>query len=205
DNSNNSSNITSPAFSTTSKNTLLLAFVSTGANSAGISVTGVNGAGLPWSLVKRTNVQMGTAEIWRAFSANPLTNISVKANLSQKVPASITVVAFTGVDISGSGGSGAIGATGSGNANPGAPTASLVSTRNNSWVFGVGTDWSMATLRTLGSNQTMVHQYLASSDTYWVQSMTSSTPSSGTVVVVNDTAPSTDRYNLSICEVLPAH
>ncbi len=36
---------------------------------------------------------------------------------------------------------GLIGATGSGNAGSGAPTASLVTTRNNSWIFGVGNDW----------------------------------------------------------------
>jgi hypothetical protein len=121
------------------------------------------------------------------------------------VGASITVVTFTGVDQSGSGGSGAIGATGTGNANPGAPTASLTTTRNNSWVFGVGNDWDAATARTIGSGQSMVHQYLSSTgDTYWVQRQSATTPISGTLVTVNDTAPTADRYNLSICEVLPA-
>ncbi|MGJ0483523.1 MAG: Ig-like domain-containing protein [Methylomicrobium sp.] len=50
----------------------------------------------------------------------------------------------------------------------------------------------------------MVHQYLATiGDTYWVQSQVSPTPTSGTVVTINDTAPAGDRYNLSIVEVLP--
>jgi len=37
-----------------------------------------------------------------------------------------------------------------------------------------------------------------------VQRQTSTTPASGTVVTINDTAPTTDRYNLAIVEVLPA-
>jgi len=155
--------------------------------------------------VKRTNTQLGTAEIWRAFSPTTLSGASVRATLSQSVGASITVVTFSGVDTSGTGGSGAIGATGGGTAASGAPTASLTTTRDNSWVIGVGSDWDNATARTVGANQTMVHQYLATiGDTYWVQRQTSTTPASGTVVTINDTAPTGDRYNLSICEVLPA-
>jgi hypothetical protein len=51
----------------------------------------------------------------------------------------------------------------------------------------------------------MVHQYLATvGDTYWVQRQNSTTPVAGTVVIINDTAPTGDRYNLSICEILPA-
>jgi len=44
--------------------------------------------------------------------------------------------------------------------------------------------------RTLGANQTLVHPYI--------------TPTGDTSVTINDTAPTTDRYNLSICEILPA-
>lgn len=203
--SSSSSNITSPSFSTKFANELLLAFVATDSNSSGITVTSVTGSGLTWVLVRRTNAQLGTAEIWRAFAPATLTNVSVRANLSQSVAALITIVSFTGTDTSGTNGSGAIGTTGSGNANPGAPTASLVTSRNNSWVFGVGNDWDNATARTLGANQTMVRQYLASvGDTYWVQSQNTPTALSGTTVTINDTAPATDRYNLTIAEVLAA-
>ncbi|MGO9211040.1 MAG: N,N-dimethylformamidase beta subunit family domain-containing protein [Terriglobales bacterium] len=208
DRSTSSTTITSPTFTTTKTNELLLAFVASDGNTAGITVTGVanaTGTALTWTLVKRTNTQLGTAEIWRAFSPTALSGASVKATLSQSVAASITVVTFSGVDPSGTGGSGAIGATGGGTANPGAPTASLTTTRDNSWVIGVGSDWDNATSRTVGANQTMVHQYLATiGDTYWVQRQTSTTPASGTVVTINDTAPTGDLYNLSICEVLPA-
>ena len=204
DRSGNGTNIVSPAVTTTKTNELLLALVSTSATTTNMTVTSVTGAGLTWTLVKRTNTQMGTAEIWRAWAPNKLNKVKVTANLSQSTGASITVVTFTGADASGTGGSGAIGATGSGNANPGAPTASLTTTRNNSWVFGVGTDWDKATARTLGANQTLVHQFLATSKTFWIQSQSATTPASGTLVTINDTAPTTDRYNMTICEILPA-
>jgi hypothetical protein len=205
DRSSNASTIVSPSFSTTNTNELLLAFIATDANGTNMTATGVSGAGLTWALVKRTNVQFGTAEIWRAFSSTSLSSVSVTATLAKSVAASITVVTFTGADPSGTGGSGAIGSTGSGNANPGAPTAQLTTTRNNSWVFGVGNDYDNAIARVAGANQTIVHQYLATiGDTYWVQRQTSTTPQSGTLVTLNDTSPTTDRYNFSICEILPA-
>jgi hypothetical protein len=81
----------------------------------------------------------------------------------------------------------------------------LTTTRNNSWVFGVGNDYDNAIARTPGTGQTLVHQYLTpTGDTYWVQMQNAPTPLSGTSVSINDTAPTGDRYNLSICEILPA-
>src|SRR3981189_3232314 len=68
------------SFSTTAGSELLLAFISTdGVSTPNTTVTNVTGAGLSWALVKRTNVQLGTTEIWRAFSATPLTNVAVSA------------------------------------------------------------------------------------------------------------------------------
>jgi hypothetical protein len=200
--------VTSPTFSTTSGNELLLAFV--GADNPGSSpntvVNSVAGGGLTWVLVGRTNAQFGTSEIWRAFASSPLSNVSVTANFSISAPVStLTVVSFTGIDISGTNGAGAVGATGTANAASGGPTASLVTTRNNSLVFGVGNDWDQGVARTPGPNQSLVHQYLAANDdTYWVQRQNAVTPLSGTTVTINDTAPTTDRYNLSIVEILPA-
>jgi hypothetical protein len=199
------SSVTTPSFSTSTGNELLLAFVSTdGVSSPNTTVTSVTGAGLTWVLVRRTNVQLGTSEIWRAFAPSPLTNVTVRATLSQNVSSLLTVMSFTGVDTSGTNGSGAIGQTGTGNANPGAPTASLVTTRGGSLVLGVGNDWDRPISRTLGPGQTLVRQYLPPvGDTYWVQRQTNTTPLSGTTVTINDTAPTGDRYNLTIVEVLP--
>lgn len=196
--------VTTGAFSTSSANELLLAFISadhlSGTNT---TVTKVSGGGLTWVLVKRTNVQSGTAEIWRTLAASPIANVTVTAALSHSVASSLTVMSFIGVDTSGVSGSGAIGATGTGNANPGAPTATLITTRNGSLVVGVGDDFDNAIARTPGPNQFLVHQDLAQvGDTYWVQMLNTATPLSGTSVTVNDVAPTGDRYNLSICEIL---
>ena len=202
-----STTITTPAFSTTAGNELLLAFVSADylPPATNTKVNTVTGGGLTWVLVVRTNVQSGTSEIWRAFAPSPLTTVTVTATLSQSVSASMTVMSFTGVDTTGVNGAGAIGATASANAASGAPSATLVTTRNNSWVFGVGTDYDNPIARTPGAGQSLIHQYFPPvGDTYWVQKQNSVAPLAGTSVTINDTAPTTDRFNLSICEILPA-
>src|SRR2546430_2106855 len=204
DKSTTTTTITSPTFSTNGASELLVAFVGADDRTAGNTVSGVTGGGLTWTLVRRTNTQRGDSEIWRAFSASTLSGASVTATLTQGAAASLTVVSFAGVDTTGTNGSGAIGATGSGSAATGAPTASLVSTRANSFVFGVGLDWDAGPGRTLGANQTMVHQYAATNViTAWVQRTTSPVAASGTTVTINATAPTADRYNLTICEILP--
>jgi hypothetical protein len=205
DQSTSSTIVTTTSFSTSSANELLLAFVSAGYSSASNSVSSITGAGLTWQRVVRTNAQYGTAEIWRAFASATLSNVSVTARLSRSAPSSLTVISFTGVNTSGTNGSGAIGATKSVSASAGAPSATLTTTRDQSLVFGVGNDVTRATARTVGSNQTMVHQYLSTSaaDTYWLQKTTNPISPSGTIVTINDTAPTNDRYNLSLCEIVP--
>jgi hypothetical protein len=198
-----SKTIASPAVTTTAGNELFLAFVSTDyLSGTNTTVTGIAGAGLTWTLVVRTNVQSGGAEIWRAFATSPVSGASVTATLSQTVLSSMSVISFKGVDTTGTNGSGAIGTTGTSSAKTGAPAASLVTTRNNSWVFGVGNDYDNALARTAGAGQTVVHQDLTSAgDTYWVQMQNAPTPLSGTNVTINDTAPTGDRYNMSLVEV----
>jgi hypothetical protein len=205
DRSSSANSIISAAFSTKSGNELLLAFIATDANSSGITVTGVNGAGVNWALVRRTNSQLGTSEIWRAFAPSVISTGTVTATLSQSVAASITIVSFSGVDTTGTNGSGAIGATNGNSASSGAPSVSVTTTRNGSWVFGVGNDWDKATSRSPATNQSLLHQYLASvGDTYWVQKQNAPTAASGTQVFISDTAPTADRYNLSVVEILPS-
>ncbi len=204
DQSKASSKVTSPAFSTSNGNELLLALVAAdykfGTNT---SVRSISGAGLTWVLVNRTRTQKGTAEIWRAFAPTQLSNTSVTATLSQEVTSSMTIISFVGVDTTGTNGSGAIGAVGTGNASTGAPKASLVTTRNNSLVIGVGVDPQRAIARTAAAGQYLVHQYLASNaGTYWVQSLSGPTALSGTSVTMNDSAPTSDAYNFSISEIL---
>ena len=49
-------------------------------------------------------------------------------------------------------------------------------------MFGTGNDYDAATARTLGTGQTMRHQWLdtGSGDTFWAQSQTAPTPTAGT-------------------------
>src|SRR5579883_2597609 len=90
--------VTSPSFSTTTCQELLLAFISTDhLSGTNTTVQSVSGAGLTWALVVRTNVQSGSSEIWRAFAPSALTARSVTATLSQKVQSSMTVMSFSGV------------------------------------------------------------------------------------------------------------
>jgi hypothetical protein len=201
-----STTVASPAFSTAVGNELLLAFVAADQLSAASTTVGsVAGGGLTWVLAVRTNGQRGTSEIWRAFATTALSNMTVTATLSQSVVSSITIMSFTGVSASGTSGSGAVGATGSGSAASGAPTASLVTTAANSWVLGVGNDFDNAIPRTPAPGQSIVHQALPSvGDTYWVQMVVGAIPVAGTTATINDTAPVTDRYNLSIVEILAA-
>jgi hypothetical protein len=200
-----SATVVTPSFSTTAPYELLLAFVAADHYCSGTNttVTKVTGAGLRWTLVKRTNAQAGTAEIWRAFASMPLSQVNVAATLSQSVTSSMTVMTFKGIDTTSIDGSAAIGATGTSNAGSGAPTARLITTRNDSWVVGVGNDSRNAISRTVGANQTLVHQYLTPlGSTYWEQMQSKPIPWSGTRVTINDTAPTNDPYNLTLCEIL---
>jgi hypothetical protein len=190
------------AFSTSHDAELLVAFIATdGATSAGSAhVNSVTGGGLTWTMRKRSNTQYGTAEIWQAVAPTALTNATVTAAYVGSYVASLTIAAFTGADTT------TLGAVGGGSAATGAPSASLTTTRTGSWVWGVGDDWSTATPRTTGIGQTQVDQTLASvGDTFWVQRQTvPGTVAAPSTVTINDAAPTTDRWNLALIEVLPA-
>jgi beta-lactam-binding protein with PASTA domain len=184
-------------FNTSVPGDLLLAFVGADGPSGGGQTATVSGAGLTWTLVRRVNTQAGTSEIWKATAAGALSNTSITSTLSSgSYRQSLTVVAFSGAS--------GTGATGAGNATTGAPTVSLVTTQPGSFVYGVGNDWDHATARTLASGQAMVHQWVdsATGDTYWVQNRTAPVAAAGSTALLNDTAPTTDRWNFASVEVL---
>ncbi|HJV98506.1 MAG TPA: galactose oxidase-like domain-containing protein [Arthrobacter sp.] len=197
----NSSTVAVTGLTTTANNELLLAFISSDGPSGGgtASIRSVAGAGLTWSLRQRANTQAGTAEIWQAVAPVPLTNVTVTATQNSGTwQSSMSVVAFLNADP-------ANGAVAGAGAASGAPTASLTTTRAGSWVWGVGTDWMSPTARTVGPNQTLVDQFLApAGDTYWLQRQNAATAATGTLVTINDTAPTNDMWNLAVIEVLAA-
>jgi hypothetical protein len=197
-----SGTISAPSLSTSGPNELLLAFIgSDGPNgSEGQAIKSVSGGGLTWTLRRRANGQAGTAEIWQAVAPSALSNVVVTASrTSGSYQGAITVAAFKGADTSTNG------AVASASAASGAPSLSLVTTRAGSWVWGVGEDWDRASARTVGSEQTIVDQFLSpSGDTFWTQRRNGPTPAAGTTVTINDTAPTGDRWDLALVEVLPA-
>jgi hypothetical protein len=189
---------------TTQPNELLLAFISTDQIGTAITVQSIAGGSLTWTLVKRQNEQNGTSEIWRAFAPTQLSNVTITATLSQSVTSLMTVVSFSNVDTTGVNGANAIGAIGGQSKPAGAPVATLTTTRANSLVFGVGNDYDGATARTVGAGQSMIAQSLSSvGDTYWVQRLDGSVATVGTIVTINDTAPTANRFNLAIVEIRP--
>jgi beta-lactam-binding protein with PASTA domain len=186
---------TTAAFSTSVAGELLVAFVASDGPSSGTQSVSVTGAGLTWSLVTRVNTQHGTAEIWKATAAGLLSNVTVTSTpVVSGFAQSLTVVSVSAA--------GGIGAVAGASAVSGAPTISLTTTQAGSLVYGVGNDWDNAIGRTVGANQTIVHQSLpAAGDTLWVQSRTDFL-SAGIVGQLNDTAPTTDRWNFAAVEIV---
>ena len=96
-----------------------------------------------------------------------------------------------------------LGAVGKSAAASGAPGGTVTTTQDHSWVWGVGFDWTAAIHRTVGTGQTLFQQTTdKANNTDWVQSATAATPAGGTAVTINDTAPTSDRYDLVVIEIL---
>ncbi|WP_169734138.1 IPT/TIG domain-containing protein [Hamadaea tsunoensis] len=178
---------------------LLVAYVAAdgpSANNQPQSATVTSNRGITWTLVRRTNTQHGTAEIWTARAPATLNQITVTSTLGRTVyNQQVTVVAYTNA--------GGVGASAGANATTGAPTVGLTTTAAKSWVFAVGNDWDRSVNRTPAAGQTIQAQGTDSAgDTYWVQSTAAATAAAGTVVTIGDTAPADDRWNLSAVEIL---
>ena len=71
-------------------------------------------------------------------------------------------------------------------------------------MYGVGNDWNGDVPRTVGANQTMVHEFLNDgNDTFWVQQLTDPVPLVGNVTL-DDTAPTDHIWNFAAVEIVPA-
>jgi hypothetical protein len=175
---------------------LLVALVSAHGPSSGTQTATVSGAGLSWSLVRRVNSQRGTSEIWSAVAPGAIGSATITASLSSaSQTASLTVMTFAGAA--------GIGASASASASSGAPTVSVTTTQPRSLVFAVGNDGTAAQSRTAAAGQQVAHQFLGSADSHWVQTLTAgAVTSAGTVVQMRDTAPTADRWNFDVVEIL---
>ena len=185
------------ALSTSGPNEVLIAFAASDGPRTGAQALTVSGGGLTWTLVRRSNTRAGTSEIWKATAAAQLANVTVTSTQSASgYDQSLTVVAFAGAT--------GTGASAIANGATGAPSVTLITTKARSLVYGVGNDWDRAVDRTLGPSQTMVHIWVdtASGDTYWVQAWTGTVANSGVSIQLNDTAPTSDRWNFASVEIV---
>ncbi len=195
---NGHSTVTTPSFSTTEAGEQLLAFVaSDGPSGAGTQSGTVSGTGLTWTLVKRANSRSGDAEIWATTAPKALVNVTVTSTPAiSGFDQSLTVISMKA--------SKGIGASVTRAGANGEPNVSLITTGEGSLVYAVANDWDTATARKLGPNQALLHQYLdtKTGDTFWSQYTAQATGLAGNVVTLNDTAPTSDQWNMASVEIL---
>ncbi|HME73830.1 MAG TPA: Ig-like domain-containing protein, partial [Myxococcota bacterium] len=162
-----SNTLQTAAFSTTTTSDLLVAFVAYDGPTSVPQTATVSGGGVLWQLLKRSNTQFGTAEIWAAKATDFLTSVTVSAQPGiTGYHGSLTVIAFTNAS--------GPGIVGQASAPTGAPDIYLPGVSAGNWVFAVGNDWDKAIARTPVSGQVLVHQDVDKvvGDTFWVQSTT---------------------------------
>jgi hypothetical protein len=71
-------------------------------------------------------------------------------------------------------------------------------------VFAVGHDWDNAVARTLPAGWAQLEQWVDTGpgDTFWSQYTNTTTGPAGSTVMVNDSAPTTDRWDMVAVELL---
>lgn len=190
------SSVTLDGLNTSAGNDVVVAYVSADSPASGGQSVTVSGSGLTWTRIAQKTNGKGDVEIWTA-NAGTHKQVNVMAKASKKGLA----VAMTTVAFENSSGTGATGVFAS---SSGAPTGSITTTQDSSWVWGVGFDWASATKRTPGAGQAVFteNQDTIDKNDNWVQSTINPTSAGGTSVTINDTAPTTDPYNLALVEVL---
>jgi Bacterial Ig domain len=190
------SSVSTAAFSTVVPGELLVAMVGSDGPSSAQTAT-VSGAGLTWSLASRANAQLGDAEVWTAMANSTLSNVTVSAAATKSgYDLTLTVLSIEGAT--------GLGAKGGSSGNKTAPSLTLTAQGSGSLGIAVGNDYDKALARTLGPAQALASQWVdtATGDTYWAQYTTGGGPSAGQPLILNDTAPATDRWNLAGIEVI---
>ena len=183
---------------TNSSSEVVVAFVSADAASAAQTVT-VSDPGatnrLSWHLAGRANAQLGDAEIWWTITTG--SNFSVLATPAQLGKnTELTVETFAG--------SAGIGAVQTKSVAKGAPSVTLTPQTTGSYLSAVGMDYDNSVARTLGGGQALDAEDTDSAgDTYWVQHAVS-LGVAGQAVVMSDTAPTGDRFDITAVEVTPS-
>ena len=175
---------------------LLVAYLASDSGRSGATFSSVSGCAVKWARVVRANGMAGPVEIWSAPAPAALSGCQVTAGRSfGSYLGLITIVGYANA--------GGIGARAAASAASGSPRVQLTATQPQSLVAAVGNDWDHAVARTPVTGQSLVAEYLAPvGDTYWVQRSDTAVTAPGPVIVA-DTAPTRDRFNLAAVEILP--
>jgi RHS repeat-associated protein len=190
--------VSTGGFNTIKAADLLVALVQSGGPYATAQTETVSGGGLTWTRREQSNSQPGDAEVWTAVAPTALTGAIITATQGLNGNhQSLTVIAYSGA--------GGVGTGVTGSAATGAPTVSLTTTAAGDVVVGDGNDWGGANAHTVGTGQSMIHEYTDTSfaDDYWVQQVTAQSTAAGSAVTLNDSAPTGDRWNLAAIEITP--
>jgi hypothetical protein len=187
------------AFSTSVAGDTLVAFAGLDGPGSATQTTKVTGLGLTWRLVRRANSQAGDAEIWTTRAPSVVRRVRVTSTPAFGGYAQqLFVVAMSGAA--------GIGATGMASGPNGPPSVLLTTKGAGSYVMSVGNDWTDAIARTLSSGQTLFGGWVDSThkNTFWEQGPPRPVRLAGSKVVLGDTAPVTDRWNMAAMEVRAA-
>jgi hypothetical protein len=183
---------TTPAFDAETGD-ILFAFAASDEPASRGQFLNISGSGLTWTLVARSNEQLGVSEIWTAVATAKMKVAVASVQEIDGYYQSLTVVAFRGVK--------GVGASALASGPTGAPAVSITTTRPGSLVYGVGNDWDKAIDHKVGTDQKLLHQSKAPiGDTFWVQNREQAV-ASPTQVQLTNTAPTTDRWNFAAVEV----
>jgi hypothetical protein len=192
--------ITTQPFSTLNPGDLLLAFIAYDGPPGSAQTASISGAALTWALVKRSNFQHGTSEVWSARAHGALSGATVTSQpqAGASFHGSMTVIAFTNAA-----GTGEAAQT---SAPSGPPDCSISHVSPGYWVFAVGNDWDQAIARTAANGEVLVHQAIdvQVGDTFWVQS-TAAPSNSNLAVDISDTGPTADQWNYACVAIVPTH
>jgi hypothetical protein len=213
---------TTHAFSPPDNSVIFVFVACTGPVSGSQTVASMSdslGGHLSWTLFtgSRDNITVssltGDTEVWWAACPSAQSNMTVTVNLAVandsagSDPAGIIQpIVFTGAAPT-QNGNAAIRNSGT----AATPSQTLTTSVNNSWVFGIVQNWTNSTGATAGSSQTntingssAIVTNVSDLDAFWAQTTTAVTATSGTVVTLNDTAPTTIKHHFSMVEVVPA-
>jgi hypothetical protein len=191
--------LSTPSFSTTTENDLLIAFLSYDGPANSAQTAGINGAGLTWTLLVRSNTQSGTSEIWSARANGRLDNATVASQpgTNDSSHGSLTVIAFTNAA-----GASVVGRSG---APSGVPNIYLPGVIAGDWVFAAGNS-SGAIAKTPVNGQVLVHQRVdkAVDHTFWVQSTKEPSTVNG-LVDIRNIEPANSQWNYAAVEIVATH